>query len=69
MLSIADQISAILNVFGNKLRIHFDSTIFMTDIQDGTLYNSVESLNDCNNISLSWNCDGVPLFSSSTNEV
>lgn len=61
MLSIARQISTILNVNGQYLR-HFN-------VRDAALYAEVLPLRQNNNISITWNVDGVPLFKSSLNEV
>lgn len=64
MLSIDSQITAILNVHGNKLRTLDSRTVLQTGVYKETL-----ALHNPNNISLTWNVDGVPLFSSSSNEV
>lgn len=57
---VADQL------FSNKAP--GDSNV--SDICDGTFYRSLTDLTTgSGNISLTWNCDGIPLFKSSTNSI
>jgi len=57
---VADQL------FSNKASGYGD----VSDICDGTFYQSLTDLKTGSmNISLTWNCDGIPLFKSSTNSI
>lgn len=55
-------ISEKLNYRFTRQKLHPNN---FEDIYDGELYKAIEGLNDANNISLSWNTDGVPVFNSS----
>ena len=69
MLAIKIQISAKLNLQGHYLCSHFCNDNNISDIYNCTPYKSVEPLSNGCNISMTWNCGGVPLFRSSNNEV
>lgn len=73
MLSIASQVSSILDVHGHRLHAGHGngaSATSVTDVQDSVVYKEIAALrDDRTNISFTWNVDGVPIFKSSTNEV
>jgi hypothetical protein len=66
MLSLETQISSILNVNGHLLRTDEPAG---SNVPEPLLYRKVTALQDQRNISLTWNVDGVPLFTSSANEI
>jgi len=63
-VSLGDQIKHILESTTSELRRKASTDQHMTDVQDGALYKSC-NINDSNDITLTWNTDGVPLFKAS----
>jgi hypothetical protein len=70
ILDIAFQIRNILQKFGNQVRSTIPDNEIIATAMDGDYYNSIGELRPIlGNISLIWNCDGVPLFRNSTNSL
>ena len=63
-VSLGDQIKHILESTTSELRRNASTDQSMTDVQDSVLYKSC-NINDSNDLTLTWNTDGVPLFKSS----